>query len=170
MFLFKIRVSLLYEIHAPYFTRFCPLFAPYFARFCPIFFTISPLQIIGHYENVYVEYFLVHFGPNLTIMVRVEAVAVTHIKKVKNYGERCERVGMAFLPSRWTRWEDGTRRRWRRSASLVVGRDEGETVQHHWQRLGVILIRDNVNMLASRAPEAVPSQTSGLLSKKNFPS
>ena len=46
-----------------------------------------------------------------------------------------------------------------RQLARVVGRDEGETVQH----IGVVLLRDNVDMLACRAPEAAPSKISGLL-------
>ena len=34
------------------------------------------------------------------------AVALTHRKKVKKFGECCEAEGMTFLW--WTRWEDGT--------------------------------------------------------------
>ena len=45
----------------------------------------------------------------------------------------------------------------------LVGRDEVETVQHLRQRLSVVLIRDNMNMLASRAFEAAPSHILGLL-------
>ena len=45
----------------------------------------------------------------------------------------------------------------------VVGWNEGETVQHLRQRLGVVLLRDNVNLLASRVPEAAPSQITGLV-------
>ena len=50
-----------------------------------------------------------------------------------------------------------------RQIAKVVGRGEGEMVQHLRQRLSVVLIRGNVNMLASRAPEAAPSQISSLL-------
>ena len=50
-----------------------------------------------------------------------------------------------------------------RQLARVVGRDEGETVQHLRQRLGVVLLRDNVGLLGSRAPEAAPAQVMGLL-------
>ena len=50
-----------------------------------------------------------------------------------------------------------------RQLAMVVGRDEGDTVQHLRQRLGVVLLRDNVNILGSRAPKAAPGQVTGLL-------
>ena len=36
----------------------------------------------------------------------------------------------------------------------VVGRDESETVRHVRQRLSGVLVRDNMQMLINRAPEA----------------
>ena len=50
-----------------------------------------------------------------------------------------------------------------RQLARVVSRDKGETVLYLRQRLEVTLIRDNVNLLGSRAPEAAPAQVLGLL-------
>ena len=50
-----------------------------------------------------------------------------------------------------------------RQLARVVGRDKGDTVQHLKERLGVVLLRDNVGLLSSRAPEAAPAQVTGLL-------
>ena len=50
-----------------------------------------------------------------------------------------------------------------RQLARVVCRDEGETVQHLWQWLGVVLLRDNINMLGSRAPKATPAQITELV-------
>ena len=45
----------------------------------------------------------------------------------------------------------------------AVGRDERATVLHLWQRLGVVLLRDNVSLLSSHPPAKAPAQVSGLL-------
>ena len=97
------------------------------------------------------------------------AVEAAHSKKVKKYRERCKRKGMVFLPL-----AVDTLGGWHEEAlevisklgpqlARVVGRDEGETVQHLRQRLGVVLLRDNVGLLGSRAPEAAPAQVTGSL-------
>ena len=95
------------------------------------------------------------------------AVVLSPSKKVKKYGARCEAEAMAFLPLAvdtlgiWHK--EALETISKLSSARVLGRDKGETVQHLRQGLVVVLVRDNVNMLASRAPKAVPSQTSGLL-------
>ena len=45
----------------------------------------------------------------------------------------------------------------------VFGRDEGDTVLYLRQRLGVVLLRENVRLLGSRALKEAPAQVSGLL-------
>ena len=97
------------------------------------------------------------------------AVAHSHSIKVKKYEARCEAEGIIFVPLALDTF-GGYHRvaleaigKLGRQLARVVGRDEGETVQHLRQRLSVVLIRDNMNMLASRAPEAAPSQISGQL-------
>ena len=42
-----------------------------------------------------------------------------------------------------------------------VGREEEEAVRQLRQRLGVLLMRDNVAMLASRAPNLPPAEVDG---------
>ena len=59
---------------------------------------------------------------------------------------------------KWTRSWAGIRWPWRRSPSCQLARDESETVEHFRQRPSVVLVRDNMQMLLSRAPEASPSQ------------
>ena len=39
-----------------------------------------------------------------------------------------------------------------RQLARVAGREENETVRHLRQRLAVVLVRDNMNMLLSRTP------------------
>ena len=45
-----------------------------------------------------------------------------------------------------------------RQLARVVGRDENDTVRHLRQRMSVVLVRDNMQMLMSQAPDASPSQ------------
>ena len=47
--------------------------------------------------------------------------------------------------------------------SRAVGRDEGASVLHLRQRLGVVLLRDNVSLLGICAPAEAPAQVTGLL-------
>ena len=56
------------------------------------------------------------------------AVAVTHTKKVKKYGERCEAEGMAFLAlavDTLEGWHKEAISKLGRQLARVVGRDEG---------------------------------------------
>ena len=83
------------------------------------------------------------------------ALVATHSRKVKRYTDRCKKEGLVFV----TLAVDKPGRQLAR----VVGRDEGDTVIHLRQRLGVVLLRDNVSLLGSHAPEEVPVQVLGLL-------
>ena len=97
------------------------------------------------------------------------AVETAHSKKVKKYRERCEREGLVFLPlavdtlGGWHEEALEVIDKLGRQLARVVGRDEGDTVQHLKERLGVVLLRDNTGLLSSRAPEAAPAQVTGLL-------
>ena len=46
-------------------------------------------------------------------------------------------------------------------SQLKVAWDESDAVRHLCQRLGVILIRDNMQMILSRAPDVPSSQITG---------
>ena len=48
-----------------------------------------------------------------------------------------------------------------RQLARVVGRDKSDTVRHLRQRMSVILIRDNMQMLLSCAPDIPTSQITG---------
>ena len=50
-----------------------------------------------------------------------------------------------------------------RQLARAVGRDEAATVAHLKQRLGVVLLRDNAGLLASRAPEPALARVTGQL-------
>ena len=95
------------------------------------------------------------------------AVQTAHDKKVKRYRERCEREGLIFLPlavdtlGGWHEEALAVIDKLGRQLARVVGRDEAATVQHLKERLGVVLLRDNVGLLASRAPEPASAQVTG---------
>ena len=84
------------------------------------------------------------------------AVAAAHSKKVKKYGERCERERMVFVPvavdtlGGWHKEALEVIRKLGHQLARVLGRDEGETVQHLRQRL-------------LGGPEAAHAQVLGLL-------
>ena len=43
----------------------------------------------------------------------------------------------------------------------ATGRDEGDTVRHLRQRVAMLLVRDNMAMLASRTPAFPPASVNG---------
>ena len=43
----------------------------------------------------------------------------------------------------------------------ATGRDEGDTVRHVRQRVAMLLVRDNMAMLASRTPTFAPASVDG---------
>ena len=86
------------------------------------------------------------------------AVQHAHEAKVRKYGERCSQEGITFVPL-----AVDTFRGWHQSALEVLsklgrqlaranGKREEEVVSHLRQRIAVVLVRDNVSMLLSRAP------------------
>ena len=48
-----------------------------------------------------------------------------------------------------------------RQLARAAGREEGEVVRRLRQRLGVLLVRDNVAMLNSRSPTFTPPEVDG---------
>ena len=42
-----------------------------------------------------------------------------------------------------------------------IGKDEDEVVRHLCQRLGVLIVRDNVMMMSSRHPTFAPADVGG---------
>ena len=95
------------------------------------------------------------------------AVAHSHAAKVKKYEACCTAEGMMFLLlavetfSGWHKVALETLAKLGCHLARVVGRDESYTVRHFRQRLSVILIWDNIQMLLSRTPDTLPSQITG---------
>ena len=94
---------------------------------------------------------------------------VGHAHKVKmdKYWARCQAQGLAFLPMTVDvyggRHRQGlaTLKKLGGQLARALGKPEGEVLAHLRQRVGVVLVRDNVAMLASRAPTFPPGEVDG---------
>ena len=86
--------------------------------------------------------------------------AVEHAQKekIRKYQERCSSEGLEFVAlavDTYGGWHPAALvvlSKLGRQLARATGREEGETVRHLRQRLSVVLVRDNMNMLLSRAP------------------
>ena len=58
----------------------------------------------------------------------------------------------------WHKVALGTLAKLGHQLSRVVGRDKSETIRHLRQKLSVVLVRGNMQILLSQAPKASPSQ------------
>ena len=85
-----------------------------------------------------------------------KAVAHAHSEKMK-YQERCSKEGLEFAPmavDTFGGWHPAalkTLSKLGRQLAQVSGREE-DTVRHLRQRLSVVIVRDNMAMLLTRAP------------------
>ena len=85
-----------------------------------------------------------------------KGVAHAHATKLAKYWGRCEAEGVSFLPlavNTFGGWHSSaleTITKLGRQLARAVGREEEVTVQHLRQRLAILLVRDNMSMLASR--------------------
>ena len=85
------------------------------------------------------------------------------------YDERCAREDIVFLPlaaDTFGGWH--MRLPWKCSIKKLGqqvarqgGRDEEEAIRQLRQRLAILLMRDNVAMMASRAPTLSPAEVDG---------
>ena len=95
------------------------------------------------------------------------AVEKAHQDKIQKYWERCREEGIAFIPvavdtlGGFHREGLKTVTKLGRQLARAAGREEGEVVRHLRQRLGVLLVRDNVAMLNSRSPTFTPAEVDG---------
>ena len=95
------------------------------------------------------------------------AVEKAHQDKIRKYWERCRKEGIAFIPLAVDTLggfhKEGltTVAKLGRQLARATGREEGEVVRHLRQRLGVLLVRDNVAMLSSRSPTFTPAEVDG---------
>ena len=100
---------------------------------------------------------------------REAGAAVQHAftAKMAKYDERCAREGIVFLPlaaDTFGGWHEVAIEVFKRMGQQVarqVGREEEEAIRQLRQRLGILLMRDNVAMLASRAPTLPPAEVDG---------
>ena len=95
------------------------------------------------------------------------AVEHAHDAKVRKYGERCQAEGLEFIPlavdtlGGWHPKALEVISRLGRQLARNVGKEGGEVMRHLHQRLGVLLVRDNVAMLCSRTPSFAPPPGGG---------
>ena len=96
-------------------------------------------------------------------------VLKAHNDKIRKYFTRCEAEGIAFLPIAVDTFggfhEEGlaTLSKLGQQLARGVGKEEAEVVWHLRQRVGVLLIRDNVAMLTSRCPSQPSSEVDGII-------
>ena len=85
-------------------------------------------------------------------------VVKAHQDKLRKYWSRCEAEGIAFLPvavdtlGGFHREGLSTLTKLGRQLARGVGKEEAVVVWHLRQRVGVLLVRDNVALLCSRFP------------------
>ena len=103
-------------------------------------------------------------------MALVDRVAMDgNAAKVRKYKERCSTDGMEFVLlavdtfGGWHKVALEMRAKLGCHLAREVGKDKYDTVKHFQQRLGLIQVCKNMNMLLSRGPELPPSQISGQL-------
>jgi hypothetical protein len=96
-----------------------------------------------------------------------KAVESRYTEKMRKYHGRCEREGLTFIPmvvDTLGGWHPAALQvitKLGRQVARAVGKEEGETVRQLRQRLAVLLVRDNMAMLNSRAPTFPASQLDG---------
>ena len=84
--------------------------------------------------------------------------------KMAKYDECCAQVFLPLAADTFGGWHDAALEVFKRLGQQVarqVGREEEEAIRQLRQRLGILLMRDNVAMLASRAPTLPPAEVDG---------
>ena len=100
---------------------------------------------------------------------------VDHAYKTKTakYRERCESEGMSFLAmavdtfGSWHSVALMNLKKLGRQLARAVDREEAEVVRHFRQRLGVLLVKDNMAMLLARVPNISPPYVDGIIDSDN---
>ena len=90
-----------------------------------------------------------------------------HKAKLRKYEKRFDADAITFLPlavdtfDGWHKMGLATIINLGRQLARNLGKDEDEVVRHLRQRLGVLIIRDNAMMMASRHPTFAPPEIDG---------
>jgi hypothetical protein len=96
-----------------------------------------------------------------------KAVTQAYDAKIKKYKERCSKEGLEFVAmaaDTFGGWHPAALQilsKLGRQLGRVTGREEEETVRHLRQQLAVVLVRDNMNRMLSRAPALPGSEITG---------
>ena len=97
----------------------------------------------------------------------MHTVKHAHKAKLRKYEERCDAEAITFLPlavdtfGGWHKVGLATIIKLGRQLARNLGKDEDEVVRHLRQRLGVLIVRDNAMMMASRHPTFAPPDIDG---------
>ena len=95
------------------------------------------------------------------------AVEHAHKAKLRKYEERCDAEAITFLPlavdtfGGWHKVGLATITKLGKQLARNLGKEEDEVVRHLRQRLGVLIVRDNAMMMASRHPTFAPPDVDG---------
>ena len=90
-----------------------------------------------------------------------------YTEKMRKYHARCEKEGIVFTPvvvDTFGGWHSAALKvitKLGRQLARAVGKEEADTVRQLRQRLAVLLVRDNMSMLNSRAPTFPASHIDG---------
>ena len=95
------------------------------------------------------------------------AVQHAYNRKMTHYYDRCATEGITFIPlavdvmGGWHKVALATLTRLGRQVARTVGKEEADAVRQLRQRLSVLLMRDNMAMLSSRAPTYPTAEVDG---------
>ena len=90
-----------------------------------------------------------------------------YLIKMRKYFDRCEGEGIVFTPMAvdtfggWHPAALAILTKLGRQVARGVGKEEADVVRQLRQRLGVLLVRDNMSMVNSRAPSFPPANVDG---------
>ena len=96
------------------------------------------------------------------------ALAQAFERKMTKHGEACTAAGIVFQPMALDTlgaWGDSTVQQVKRMGSALArqtGGEEGEIIKHLVQRVSVILMRTNANLILNRRPNFTEPQIDGI--------
>ena len=85
------------------------------------------------------------------------------------YGPACEREGMNFVPlpvdvfGAWHKVAIKHLKKLGVTLARATCRDDSTTIQHLFQRLGILLVKGNVNLILNRIPRDIQPEINGIL-------
>ena len=89
--------------------------------------------------------------------------------KWNSYGPACEREGMNFVPlpvDVFGAWHEVAIKHLKKLGATLARAtcgDDSITIQHLFQRLGILLVKGNVNLILNRIPRDIQPEINGIL-------